>query len=90
MIWEPWIVALVLGTFLLVLKLGLSNTMLLHVNNFFWGFSSEQIGIFMLAVFLALFPSAWLATRATGRFGKRRQHIKERPRSFVYPGCGDP
>ncbi len=62
---------MLLGTFFLVLKLGLANTMLLHVNNFFWGFSSEQIGVFMLVIFLALLPSAWLASHATARFGKR-------------------
>ncbi len=62
---------MLLGQFLLVLKLGLANTMLLHVNNFFWGFSSQQIGVFMLVVFLALLPSAWLATLGTRRFGKR-------------------
>ncbi len=62
---------MLLGTFLLVLKLGLANTMLLHVNTFFWGFSSQQIGIFMLVVFLSLFPAAWLATRGAARYGKR-------------------
>ncbi len=62
---------MLLGQFLLVLKLGLANTMLLHVNSFFWGFNSQQIGVFMLAVFLALFPSAWLASVGTRRYGKR-------------------
>ncbi len=60
------------GSFLLVLQMGMSATLLLHVNNFFWGFSSEQTGVFMLAVFFALFPAFWLATRGTNRLGKRR------------------
>ena len=60
-----------LATFLLVLKLGVANTLLLHVNNFFWGFSAEQTGVFMLVIFLSLLPSAWLAARGTERFGKR-------------------
>ena len=63
------------GTFLLVLKVGLANTLLLHVNNFYWGFSSEQIGVFMLVIFLSLFPAAWLANRGTARIGKRNAAV---------------
>ncbi|MDJ0877953.1 MAG: MFS transporter [Halieaceae bacterium] len=66
---------MLLGGFLLVLKVGLANTMLLHVNTFFWGLSSEQIGVFMLSVFLALFPAAWLATRGTAHYGKRNAMV---------------
>jgi glycoside/pentoside/hexuronide:cation symporter, GPH family len=50
---------------------GISNTMLLHVNNFFYGFSSEQMGIFMTAVFIALVPASWLAIYGSRRLGKR-------------------
>jgi Na+/melibiose symporter-like transporter len=66
---------MLLGTFLLVLKLGVANTLLLHVNNFFWGFSSEQIGVFMLTVFLSLPPAVWLANRGAARLGKRRAAV---------------
>ncbi|MEP5764251.1 MAG: MFS transporter [Halieaceae bacterium] len=61
-----------LGTFLTVLVVGLANTLLLHMNNFFWGFSSEQTGVFMLAIFLSLFPAFWLAMKGTEVLGKRR------------------
>lgn len=66
---------LLFGTFLLVLKLGLANTLLLHVNNFYWGFSSEQIGVFMLVIFLSLFPAMWLATHGTASIGKRNAAV---------------
>jgi GPH family glycoside/pentoside/hexuronide:cation symporter len=56
----------------LVTAVGVSNTMLLHVNNFFYGFSSEQTGIFMLCIFLCLFPAAALAKRFAHRLGKER------------------
>lgn len=66
---------LLFGTFLLVLKVGLANTLLLHVNNFYWGFSSEQIGVFMLVIFLSLFPALWLATKGTASIGKRNAAV---------------
>ncbi|MGI9293607.1 MAG: MFS transporter [Pseudomonadales bacterium] len=56
----------------LVTAVGVSNTMLLHINNFFYGFSSEQTGIFMLCIFLSLLPAAWLAKHFVHRFGKER------------------
>jgi Na+/melibiose symporter-like transporter len=66
---------MLLGTFLLVLKLGVANTLLLHVNNFYWGFSAEQIGVFMLVIFLSLFPAAWLANRGAAHIGKRNAAV---------------
>jgi GPH family glycoside/pentoside/hexuronide:cation symporter len=51
---------------------GVSNTMLLHINNFFYGFSAEQTGIFMLCIFICLFPAAWLARLFVHRFDKKR------------------
>ena len=66
---------MLLGTFLLVLKVGVANTLLLHVNTYFWGFSSEQIGVFMLVIFLSLFPALWLATRGTASIGKRNAAV---------------
>ena len=60
---------------LTVTRVGVSNTLLLHVNNFYWGFSSEQIGVFMLVIFLSLFPALWLATRGTASIGKRNAAV---------------
>jgi glycoside/pentoside/hexuronide:cation symporter, GPH family len=60
------------ASLVLTTRIGVQNTLLLHINNFVYGFSSEQNGVFMLMVFLALFPSFWLATKGAGRFGKRR------------------
>lgn len=56
----------------LVTAVGISNTMLLHINSFFYGFSAEQIGVFMLCIFLCLFPAGWLAKHFVRRFDKRR------------------
>ncbi|MEH6590680.1 MAG: MFS transporter [Halioglobus sp.] len=56
----------------LVTAVGVSNTMLLHINNFFYGFSAEQTGIFMLSIFLCLFPAAWIAMQFVRMFGKER------------------
>lgn len=56
----------------LITAVGMGNTMLLHVNNYVYGFSSEQTGIFMLCIFLSLLPAAWLAKHFVRRFGKKR------------------
>lgn len=56
----------------LVTAVGVSNTMLLHINNFFYGFSAEQTGIFMLCIFLCLFPAAWLSRRFVRLYDKKR------------------
>ncbi|GIR72118.1 MAG: hypothetical protein CM15mP74_33690 [Halieaceae bacterium] len=49
--------------------------MLLHVNTYFYGFSSEQTGIFMLLIFLAIVPAAGLALWGTRRWGKRNSVV---------------
>lgn len=64
-----------LGTFFVVLEVGLANTLLLHVNNFYWGFSPEQTGVFMLAIFFSLLPASWLAVKGTELLGKRRAMV---------------
>jgi Na+/melibiose symporter-like transporter len=60
----------------LIVAVGVSNTMLLHVNNFFYGFSSQQTGIFMLCIFLCLLPAAWISKHFVHRFGKERGVIR--------------
>jgi Na+/melibiose symporter-like transporter len=67
---------LLLGNLLLVTAVGVANTLLLHVNNFFYGFSSNQTGVFMLCIFLALLPASWLALAGTGMFGKPRAVVR--------------
>lgn len=59
------------ASLMLVTRIGVSNTLLLHVNTFVYGFSSEQTGVFMLAVLLTLVPAFLLATIGTRRLGKR-------------------
>ena len=56
----------------LVTGVGVGNTMLLHVNNYFYGFSSKQTGVFMLCIFVCLLPAAWLAMGVVSRLGKER------------------
>jgi GPH family glycoside/pentoside/hexuronide:cation symporter len=60
----------------LIVAVGVSNTMLLHINNFFYGFSSQQTGIFMLCIFLCLLPAAWISKHFVHRFGKERGVIR--------------
>ncbi len=59
------------GSLVLVTQVGVANTMLLYVNTYLYGFSSEQMGFFMLVIFLALLPASWIALKGTHRFGKR-------------------
>ncbi|MBN8429657.1 MFS transporter [Microbulbifer salipaludis] len=63
---------LFLGSLILVCSMGTANTMLLHVNTFFYGFSSVQTGAFMLCVFVALIPATILTIKVTAQVGKRR------------------
>lgn len=66
---------LLLGGLVISVAGGLSNTLLIHVNTFFYGFSSNQIGVFMLCVLLALFPASWLALKGTHFLGKPKTLI---------------
>lgn len=63
---------MLLGSVVLVTAIGISNTMLLHVNLYFYGFSSAQTGIFILSVMLSLFPATWLAMYGGRVFGKAK------------------
>ncbi|MCA0900055.1 MULTISPECIES: MFS transporter [Microbulbifer] len=60
------------GSLILVCGMGTANTMLLHVNTFFYGFSSTQTGAFMLCVFVALIPATILTMKISAQMGKRR------------------
>jgi len=84
---EPWYFAFVnlagllrsqsarsvlLGSLTMATSIGISSTMLLHINTYFYGFSSEQIGVFMLCIMLSLVPASWMAMKGTQWFGKRK------------------
>lgn len=60
------------ASLLLVTRVGVSNTLVIHINTFIYGFSNEQTGVFMLSVCFTLVPAYFLATVGTHRFGKRR------------------
>jgi GPH family glycoside/pentoside/hexuronide:cation symporter len=59
------------ASLVMVTRVGVSNTLLLHVNTFVYGFSSEQTGVFMLAILLTLVPAFLLAMIGAKRLGKR-------------------
>lgn len=62
--------AVLLGSLVMATTVGVSSTMLLHINTYFYGFSSEQMGVFMLAIVLSLVPASWMAMKGTQWFGK--------------------
>lgn len=64
------------GSLIMLGVMGLANTMLIHVNTFFYGFNNQQTGIFMLCVLAALLPSSWLAMQFAGRYGKRGAMVR--------------
>lgn len=66
---------IIVANLILISALGVSNTMLLHINSFFYGFSSEQTGAFMMCIFLALIPASLLAVQGTKRLGKPRSMV---------------
>jgi len=66
---------LLLASLIVATTTGVSSTMLLHINTYFYGFSSEQMGIFMLCIVLALAPASWLASNGTRWLGKPRAVI---------------
>ena len=68
---HPSAAVLFFASLVLTTQIGIQNTMLLHVNTYFYGFSSEQTGFFMLVIFLALLPASWLAVYGTKFLGKR-------------------
>lgn len=51
---------------------GLSASLAFYFTTFFWGFSSQQIGIITLGVFVSAFLGATLAPIVSRRMGKQR------------------
>jgi Na+/melibiose symporter-like transporter len=67
---------LLMGNLVMVVAMGIGNTMVIHVNTYFYGFSSEQIGVFMLCVLFSLIPAALLAVKGAHYLGKRHAIVK--------------
>ena len=67
---------LLLSNLVMISAMGIGNTMLIHVNTYFYGFSSQQIGIFMLCVLVALVPASSIAMKWTRAYGKRAAIVK--------------
>jgi GPH family glycoside/pentoside/hexuronide:cation symporter len=63
---------LLLGNVVMISTMGIGNTLLIHINTYFYGFSSKQMGIFMLCVLLALIPASWISMKGTRWLGKRK------------------
>lgn len=61
-----------LANLVIATAIGISNTMLIHVNNFYYGFSSEQMGIFMLCIAFALPFASLLSVKVSRAMGKTR------------------
>jgi glycoside/pentoside/hexuronide:cation symporter, GPH family len=66
---------LLIASLVIATSTGVSSTMLLHINTYLYGFSSEQIGVFMLCIVLALLPASWLAMKGTRLLGKPKAVI---------------
>jgi glycoside/pentoside/hexuronide:cation symporter, GPH family len=66
---------LISASLVVAIAVGVSNTLLLHINNFLYGFSSEQTGVLMLCIILSLIPASWMALRGTHRIGKPKAAV---------------
>ncbi len=51
---------------------GLSNALSVYFSTYFWGFSSIQIALLTLLIFLSVFVGAAIAPAVTRRLGKKR------------------
>ncbi len=49
---------------------GMTSTLVLHINTYIYGFSAVQQGTFMLSVLIAIIPSVLLAKWGTKKLGK--------------------
>jgi GPH family glycoside/pentoside/hexuronide:cation symporter len=54
---------------------GISTSLNIYFNTFFWEFSSEQIGLLTIPLFLSAVLALILAPRISERFGKKRAAI---------------
>jgi Na+/melibiose symporter-like transporter len=65
-----------LANVLIAIGIGMALTMVLHINTFFYGLSSEQMGIYMLSISLALPFASWLAMQGTYLLGKPKAIVR--------------
>jgi GPH family glycoside/pentoside/hexuronide:cation symporter len=68
--------AFLLANLVIAVGIGMALTMVLHINTLFYGFSSEQMGIYMLSIFLALAPASWFAMKGTRLLSKPKSIIR--------------
>src|SRR5205085_1240737 len=54
---------------------GLGGALSNYFSIYFWGFTSAQIGVITLAIFVSALLGAWLAAILTRRMGKKRAAI---------------
>ncbi len=66
---------LLTASLVIAMSTGISSTMLLYINTYFYGFDSEQMGMFMLGIVVALLPASWLAMKGTRWLGKPKAVI---------------
>lgn len=57
------------------MALGISGSLALYMNTFFWELTASQLAILTLDGFLAALLAAWLTPRVSKRFGKKRTII---------------
>lgn len=69
---DPSFTALFVAAILGSVASGLSASLTFYFATFFWGFSSEQIGLITVGVFLSALLGAALAPIASRRLGKKR------------------
>jgi GPH family glycoside/pentoside/hexuronide:cation symporter len=72
---NPSFRALFIATLFGLLASGISATLNQYINGFFWGFTSDQIGLITFGVFLSAVMALIIAPLAGKRFGKKRAAI---------------
>ena len=65
-------VALFVAAILGAVASGLSTSLTFYFTTFFWGFTSQQVGLITIGVFASAALGAWLAPIASRRLGKKR------------------
>lgn len=67
--------AIAAAAIVLAVTAGLSSALSVYISTYFWGFSSEQIGVLTLGIFVGAFAGALIAKPVSGALGKRRGAI---------------
>ena len=68
-------IALFVSAIFSAMAAGISTSLNVYFNTFFWEFSSEQIGLLTLPLFLSAALALLIAPRVSARFGKKRAAI---------------